>query len=680
MTETKPSRSPRAPAPVLTLVALTLVAACATDDAASPAPRCRNHDPDRAPFFGDLHVHTRLSADAAIFGVTADPHDAYRFARGEPLALASPDGRERPTARLRRPLDFAAVTDHSEFLAETEVCTDPEAFGYDSVSCQLYRPTDDNEGFPLVGFVSMAIFIALPQAFAPPLCTLRPEVCRAAEDRVWGIVLDAAEAHQDRTDACSFTTFVAYEYTGTTMIANLHRNVIFRGDQVPPTPVSYFDAPTPDRLWEELDAACTDAGTGCEVLAIPHNSNLAGGTMFDPTTEDGAPYTAEEAARRARLEPLFEMVQHKGASECTPARDPLGSTDELCGFELIGPVPCTGPGEPEGCMPLCSDLPTGALGAFVGQCIDPGDFARGALRTGLAENRRTGANPFRFGFIGSTDTHNGIAGATAEDGFVGHGGVSDDDVEERLGAFLEEGEGGALQEALPIPDIAKRYSPGGLAVLWAEENTRESLFDAMQRREAYATSGPRIVARMFGGWDYPGDLCDRPDLVSAGYTKGVPMGGDLPARASSASAPVFVVSALADAGVPEAPGTPLERIQIVKGWLDPAGQTHERVVDVAGSADPDAGVDLDTCEPPETGVSSLCAVWSDPDFDPSEPAFYYARIVESPTCRWSRRDCLAAGVDCAVVPADSPMAACCDGSLPDTIQERAWTSPIWYTP
>jgi len=292
---------------------------------------------------------------------------------------------------------------------------------------------------------------------------------------------------------------------------------------------------------------------------------------------------------------------------------------------------------------------------------------RHALVEGLRQEARIGVNPFHFGIIASTDTHLGTPGLVAESAdYPGHGGA-----------------GTPAGEELPpgLPD-AVDFNPGGLAVLWAEENSREALFEAMRRREAYGTSGPRIGVRFFGGWDYPDDLCGSPDLARRAYASGVPMGGSLPPRAPGASPerPVFAVAALRDPGTPEAPGTPLQRIQIVKGWVAD-GEPAERVYDVAGGPDSGAGVDLETCEPTGSGHDALCSVWRDPDFDPAQPAFYYARVVENPSCRWTQKLCNARAVDCDD-PAGPPSGfeACCSAETPRVIQERAWTSPIWYSP
>jgi hypothetical protein len=325
----------------------------------------------------------------------------------------------------------------------------------------------------------------------------------------------------------------------------------------------------------------------------------------------------------------------------------LQTEDELCGFEKLAM--------------------SNFSGRYMRWLAEPPvahQFIRNVLKEGLAQQARLGVNPFRYGLVASTDTHLGTPGLVAEQAdFPGHGGA-----------------GTPVGEELPtgLPD-ALDFNPGGLAVLWAEENSREALFAAMRRREAYGTSGPRMLVRFFGGWRYPADLCESPRLLETAYARGVPMGGELPAPASD-DAPLFVVSALRDPGTAGGPGTPLQRIQIVKGWTRD-GELHEKVWDVAGDPANGASVDPDTCEATGTGFDSLCAVWRDPGFDPAQHAFYYARVVENPTCRWSQKLCVARGVRCddpATIGED--LASCCADEHVRTIQERAWTSPIWYRP
>jgi hypothetical protein len=384
-------------------------------------------------------------------------------------------------------------------------------------------------------------------------------------------------------------------------------------------------------LWGGLLTQCDAVGAGCEALTIPHNSNQSGGQTFLTTNSDQTPLTPADAALRRQMEPLVELIQHKGDSEC---RVGVGATDEQCDFEKIAEAP------------IGEDAPLA--------------YVRNVLRAGLVLDQSLGVNPFTLGLIGSSDTHNGTPGATQEDDYPGHVGIADGTPADRL-------EPGQV-----------RNNPGGLMVLWADENSRDALFDAMQRRESYATSGTRPELRFFGGLGPPEDLCGAPDPVQQGYATGVPMGGELfPTPASTA--PWFAVSAHQDLGILGFPGTRLAELQIIKGWLDADGNTHERVVSIDGGPAAPGAVDPLTCATDGSGEPMRCAVWQDDDFDPSEYAFYYARAIESPTCRWSAQLCRAEGFDCRVTPPPE-FAACCDGSVPDTIQERATSSPIWVRP
>ncbi|MFO0601752.1 MAG: DUF3604 domain-containing protein [Polyangiales bacterium] len=614
---------------------------------------CRERDPLRRPFFGDLHVHTSRSFDAATWGTRARPDDAYRFARGEAVGLYPYDAQGRPTrqARLTQPLDFAAVTDHAEFLGETDLCTTPGSPAYDSAHCRDQRTTE---------FVIAAEYArVLALRGGPGVSICRDAPCAARRDAVWTEAQDAAERAYDRTDACRFTSFVAYEWTASPGGNNLHRNVLFRNRTVPRAPTSYVEAATPDGLWRALERDCLATGTACDVLAVPHNSNQSAGLMFATRDDMGRPYDRAAAERRARLEPLVEIFQHKGSSECIRgAASLLASEDEACAFEQLTAPPCVAPNDPPGCTPLCSV--SGGVG-LASNCVEPKDFVRAALRRGLESWRALGADPFHLGFVASTDTHNGTPGLVDEQTWPGHAARGDDTP------------AGLLAANVGRPITIRYNNPGGLAVLWAEENTRDALFEAMRRREAYATSGPRMVVRFFAGWALPADHCAAPDYAARGYAAGVPMGATLPPRPAGVEAPTFSVNALRDPM-----GGALGRVEIVKLWADDAG-SHERVYEVTpGSA---ARVDVATCAVTGSGdAASRCGLWRDPDFRADVPAAYYARVFEEPACRWSRRVCNAARVDCATVAAESPLAACCRDTLPDTIEERAWTSPVWYLP
>ena len=637
------------------LLAITLLVGC---DSRSPgvgtlpvatARTCTHFDEQRQPFFGDLHVHTKYSLDANTQGTVISPHEAYQFARGERLGIQpyNADGTPLRFTQLARPLDFAAVTDHAELFGETEICTNPDLPGYLSAECLLYR-TAPEQAFLIFNLAGPGA-IGLPALgggeFIPrlPYCGLTGERCLEAAKTPWRDIQRAAEAFYDRSAACSFTTFVGYEYTAAPLSNNLHRNVIFSSEVVPEIPPAYQEYPAPEYLWAALAEQCRSE-QGCGYLTIPHNSNLSAGLMFRTRDDAGRDYTPAFAQLRQDNEPLAEIYQHKGDSECLNTVG-AGMQDELCGFEKLPYNNLTGD-------------------RFGGLNTGPPmeqDFLREALKEGLRQQALLGVNPFKYGFVGSTDTHLGTPGLALESTYPGHGGA-----------------GLAARDEVPagLSDLIEN-SPGGLAVLWAEQNTRESLFAAMRRREAYATSGTRPVVRFFGGANLPADLCGRADFVARGYADGVPMGGDLPV---ADSAPRFAVWALRDPGINGESSEPLQRIQIVKAWVE-NGAKQERVYEVAGDANNGASVALDTCETSGNGFASLCTVWQDPDFDPAQLAFWYARVVENPSCRWSYRQCLAAQVDCGAP--DGPPAGfegCCDADYPKTIQERAWTSPVWHTP
>ncbi|MFT3774787.1 MAG: DUF3604 domain-containing protein [Minicystis sp.] len=577
----------RRAAPLLAVFFL-FAPSCFVDDPLPLAPAyseeraaCAERDPLRKAYFGDLHVHTTLSFDAWTYDVRAAPPDAYRFARGETIHLPPLDENGAPTfaVSLARPLDFAAVTDHVEYLGETHLCITPGSPAYDSPTCKAYRP-------PAHSYLGFNVGSVPP--VRADMCGEDASVCLAAAAPIWRSIQDAAEAAYDRTAACSFTTFVAYEYSYAPFGTNLHRNVIFRNAKALSTPIGFYEAPTPPELWKQLAAACDPAKNGCDVLAIPHNSNLSNGQMF--AVEHIGVNTDEERRDfdrlRASMEPLVEVYQHKGDSECTNGlTTTLGAPDELCDFEKMQ-KPASD----------CGVDGTGS-GAFAGLgCTSWRDFVRGVLASGMQEEAKVGVNPYKLGIIASTDTHNGTPGNVGEARFPGHLGMSDNTPELQLG--------GATFATRPL-----MASPGGLAGVWAEENSRDSIFDALRRRETFGTSGPRITLRVFAGWDYPDDLCARADMVSEGYRTGVPMGADLPARPEDGGAPQIVAAAMRDAGVPGDPGAKLQRVQVIKIWVDPDGTPHEKVFDVAGDAKTGADLDTATCTPSTAGADALCTVW-----------------------------------------------------------------------
>ncbi len=609
----------------------------------APPQQCGNYNPERQVFFGDLHVHTAYSFDAYTWDVRTTPADAYRFARGTPIALPPLDATGNGTrlARIDRPLDFTAVTDHSEFLGEVSLCSTPGSPAYDTLTCQNFR-----QGFAESQLdFGARLSVRRPQR-AADVCGADWQRCLEVAGDVWERIRGAAA---QAYEPCRFTTFIAYEYTNALAGSTLHRNVVFANDRVPP-PVSTFEQNTPEGLWRELQRVCTQQIPGCDVIAIPHNSNESTGRMF--TVEYGGASSIEQqreqASLRARMEVLVEVFQHKGSSECFAGLSSvLGVPDEACDFEPRQRGELTDCGEG-----------VGQLGAAGRGCISRRDYVRNVLGMGLREYARLGVNPFSFGLIASTDTHNGTPGRVAEYEFQGHRGSA----EATPGGLIGYDE---LGEATVL------FNPGGLAAVWAEENTRESIFAALKRKETFGTSGPRIVVRFFAGWDLPPNWCESPERIGVGYRQGVPMGGTL-VRNSSNGAPVLAIAAESDPGTVEHPGTLLQRIQVIKGWLS-HGQPQLRIYDVAGNANNGASVDVRTCTPTGPGFTRLCTVWRDPDFDPENPAFYYVRVLENPSCRWHVHACNQ-------LPPESRPSACNDPTLPRTIQERAWTSPIWYLP
>ena len=630
---------------------------------------CQHYLPTKMPLFGDLHVHTRYSFDSYISSQRNDPWDAYRYAKGEAIMLSDPDSEQTLRAQLRRPLDFAGITDHAEYLGPISICTeDAGKAGYWLPYCVLTRSETFILQLLAANYWVNLTFDGDNNGRKTSLaCKLSD--CDAAHREVWGRIQQAAEDHYDRSGACSFTSFVAYEYTDTPNGNNLHRNVVFRNGQVTETAISTYDTGSYNypELWRQLRHQCIEAGAGCDVLAIPHNPNLSGGLMFRD------PETPGEAAERLFFEPLVELVQHKAASECRFDRllgRGLATEDELCDFEQAKTDNLTMLGTVFGKVRSEQAAPVG-LDKFGRR-----NMVRNVLKDGLLLGRERGVNPFMMGFIGSTDSHSATPGGAEEDNYVGHLGRRDAGYRNVQDHFYD--------------------NPGGLAVVWAEENSRDAIFSGMRKRETYATSGTRPVVRFFAGENLAEDSCASPHMVANAYRDGTPMGGEMTAAAVP---PRFLVSALRDPGSHGKPGNALQRIQIIKGWLDEQGQPRERVHDVAGSSGNGASVNPHTCEPVGLGYDQLCSVWQDPEFDAGEDAFYYARVLENPSCRWSTRQCQAAGVDpFSANCADQATARneqyqqqgaigpvwdnCCIDQRTEPfysplIQERAWTSPIW---
>ena len=631
---------------------------------------CADYQANRRPLFGDLHVHTSYSFDSYLSSQRRDPWDAYRYARGEAIILPDANGEQKVTAQIGRPLDFTAVTDHAEFFGQINICTqDASKLGYWWPHCMMTRARNI-----WVQLIAANWWTDLGgQLEDPPAKSFACKLsdCDAADAQTWRRTQQAAEDNYDRSAACDFTTFVGYEYTEAFDQNNMHRNVIFRNNTVTDSPVSVYDTGYDSfpSLWRQLRERCTDLDNGCDVMAIPHNSNLSGGRMFNDPASD------EELQNRLFFEPVVELVQHKGASECRYDRlrgMGLDTADEACDFEQIAADNLNMLGSVHG------EVRTDRANAVPLEDFARRNMVRNALKDGLLLEDKLGTNPFVMGFIGSTDTHSAAPGSAEEDNYVGHLGRRDSQYNNVQDHFDS--------------------NPGGHAVVWAEENARDSIFQAIRRKETYATSGTRPVLRFFAG-DLDADLCETPDMIGRAYTQGVPMGGQLNARAGGAP-PRFLVSAHKDSGTLTAPGTDLQRVQIIKGWVDSSGQTQEKVFDIAGNSANGAGVDPQSCARIGRGMQQSCTVWQDPQFEAGEDAFYYVRVLENPTCRWSTLQCQAAGVNpfseqCAqqataatAIARDSGASGdvfgkCCRDPAQEAfyspiIQERAWSSPIWY--
>ena len=594
-----------------------------TDAAGGQADEVASN-PLRNAYFGDLHVHTNFSFDAFMFGNRTNPDDAYRFAKGE--TILHPSGREMT---LPAPLDFQAVSDHGMYLGMMRAMFDPGTSVAEHPLAAQLRSARGAEELQ-AGFLKLIDRLTLAREEDD---LDDPGIHRDA----WARIVDAAERHNEPG---TFTTFVGYEYTSSgDNRENLHRNVIFRGGDAPEAPFSAHMSRNPADLWDWMDA---QRALGRDVLAIPHNSNGSDGWMFRLTDWNNQALTAEYAEARMRNEPLVENTQVKGTSDTHPALSP---NDEWADFEIMTvKVASTELSQPSG------------------------SYVREAYLNGLLLEETEGFNPFAFGIIGSSDSHVS-AGSFEEDNYWGKVGLLDATPALRgsVPAASDEGD-----EDMFAATRFTEFGASGLAVAWAESNTRESIFDAFRRKETYSTSGPRMLLRFFAGHDFPEDIAARADGVEQADALGVPMGGDL--AASDDASPSFVVWASRDAG-----SAPLQRVQIIKGWVAD-GATQEQVFDVSCSdgLEPDsethrcpdngASVDLATCEiSANLGAASLSAHWVDPDFDAAQRAFYYVRVLENPTCRWSTWDAIRSNV------APNP-------DLHATIQERAWSSPIWYRP
>jgi len=596
------------------------------------SPYADRHFPDRV-YWGDTHLHTSFSMDAGAFGCRLGPRDAYRFAKGQEITASSGQ-----PVRLARPLDFLVVADHSDgfgffpllLSGDPKITADPQGRRWNEM---IKNGQGAAAAIDIItsfgkGAISKAIF---------------PVPGTTAFQGAWEEVIKAAE---EANNPGRFTAFIGFEWTSNTGGNNLHRNIIFRDNASkaslvePYTTQKPLGSDNPRDLWKWMSGY--EEKTGGHVLAIAHNGNLSNGRMF-PLIESfsGKPIDREYAETRALRERLYEVTQIKGDGETHPFLSP---NDEFANFERWdkGNLDLTVLKKPE-------------MMEF--------EYARSALRNGLKLEQELGVNPYKFGMVGSTDAHTGLT-AIDEDNFWGKTSSSEPSAGRATHPFIKTSNATIM---------GWEQTASGYAGVWATDNTREALFDAMQRKEVYATTGPRMIVRFFAGWDFAANDANTRNPAVIGYVKGVPMGGDL-TQAPTGKTPTFLVAALKDPI-----GANLDRIQIIKGWLDAGGQTHEKIYDVVWSGDrkPDAKGKLppvgDTVDVPNAtytntiGATELIKVWIDPEFDPLQRAFYYVRVLEIPTPRWTAYDAKYFGIK---MPPEVPM----------KLQERAYTSPIWYTP
>jgi hypothetical protein len=625
---------------LITAAALVIPALVTAQDAPAPStkkdikysPYLKDDYPNQV-FFGDTHLHTAYSADAGMVGATLGPDDAFRFAKGEEVTSS-----QGVPARLQRPLDFLVVTDHAENLGLPAALTEDSPIlkenDWGRKIAEIYKPKTTEAQIKSYEFWMEATYSGKDPLAGTPFGRT-----------MWERVTEAAERHNQPG---AFTAFIGFEWTSQPNGTNMHRNVIYRdgkdlADQV--VPISSYDTDDPEKLWAWMQAY--EQKTGGKMLAIPHGGNLSNGLMFDDATLSGKALTEDYAKRRMAWEPLYEITQIKGDGEAHPMLSP---TDEFADYGTwdkgsFGPEPKT----PD---------------------MLPKEYARSAWKRGLAYEAKLGTNPFKFGVVGSTDAHTGLSTA-AEDNFFGKVSL----VEPTSDPIrFEEAITGRFTPDDPSDDLTHSDAiAAGLAAVWARENTREALWDAMKRKEVYATTGTRLRVRVFGGFDFTEADMERSDFAKHGYAKGVPMGGELN-KAPDGKAPTLMIRALRD---PD--GANLDRVQVIKGWSTTDGEPKEKIYDVAWSGDrklgpdgklPAVGDTVDIEEATYTnaiGAPFLEALWKDPDFDPAERAFYYIRVIEIPTPRWTTYDAKVFGVK---RPED----------VPASQQERAYTSPIWYNP
>lgn len=602
-------------------------------------PRCEDFNPQKQAYFGDLHIHTGLSADAMLFGTTNRPDDAYAFARGQSIAIQKVnDSSDGPfSAKIERPLDFAAVTDHAENIGTISLCTDPESAVYNIKDCQFVRkplPTHS-----MAAFSSELTKVFHTMYFSENICGKDRNACKAAVYSPWQEIQQSAN---DWNNACDFTTFIGYEYSQTLQGSNLHHNVIFANEKVTDVPISSRDVPGVFDFYQQLKTDCNLSDTDCQAIAIPHNSNISNGKMFTLNYPGDEKDQRRWAQLRADMIPIVESFQEKGDSECRNGLwNVIGQTDEFCDFEKYRDWPAAGThtlSSIEDC-----ELGTGNGGFQNKGCVSRLDYTRTALAAGISERQSLGVNSLKFGFIGATDNHYGTAA----------------DVEE----WIHDGK----QRPVTLVEPG-RMSTGGIAGVWAEENTRKALFSAMKKREVFATSGPRIKVRLFAAENIDKKICNQANRIKTAYAKAVPMGSDLAIKSTSGS-PSFLAIAHQDPGTISRPGSLLQQLQIIKVWAGKNNQLHQKVFTIAGNH-LKAEVDETSCEQTGNGYASICQVWQDPNFLPGMEAAYYLRAIENPSCRHT-------GYTCNNKELKEKPTYCESPAITKVFQERAWSSPIW---
>jgi hypothetical protein len=623
---------------LLTAISIAAVHVARADGIAAKPPATKDGKPYSVPtgktvplrvLWGDAHLHTTFSFDAGLFGTKLTPEDAFRFARGEEVISTT-----GVPAKLRHPLDFLVVTDHSNYLGLPAALRDNDP-------AIVSDPTGKRwaDAVHKGGEAGLSLFSEIAESIGNNKNALDTSGLLKS---TWAKSVAAAEKYNEPG---RFTAFIGFEWTSAPNGNNLHHNVIFRdsGEKaLQVLPLTTFDSEDPEKLWAYL--ADYEKKTGGQALSIPHNSNLSGGLMFADKTFGGKPFDKAYAEARSKWEPVAEITQTKGDSETDPSVSP---DDEFANFERwdkanIGGTKFNTPED------------------------QPHNYLRPALTRGLKFANELGANPYKYGLIGSSDNHTALSTVAADNFF----GVS------------PSGEPGASRMKAPSLVVTKGHTPlpppsemlsSGLAAVWAPENTRESIFDAIRRREVYATTGTRITVRVFAGWDFKKGDAERSDFADYGYAHGVPMGGDL-SGAHQGQAPTLVIQAAKD---PD--GANLDRVQVIKGWVDAGGQTHEKIFDVAWSGDRKAGADGklplvgSTVDVPNAsysnsiGAAVLDTTWTDPTFKAAERAYYYVRVIEIPTPRWTTIDAKRFGSELPT-------------TVPPAITQRAYTSPVWYAP